>query len=86
MRKIATGEGDDYTTGCLLHYNYFNKNYKMIAIDLSKQQVLDADPKAIQQINFTRNLTQPEGTTMFFIIKEVKETFLHFSQGTVKVS
>ena len=41
MRKIATGEGDDYTTGCLLHYNYFNKNYKMIAIDLSKQQVLE---------------------------------------------
>ena len=51
--KIATGQGDDYTTGCLLDYCYFKENYKMIAIDLSKQQVLDADPRAIQQINFT---------------------------------
>ena len=47
IRKIATGQGDDYTTGCLLDYNYFNDNYKMIAIDLSKQQALDVDPKAI---------------------------------------
>ena len=51
IRKIATGKGDDYTTGCLLDYSYFKENYKMIAIDLSKQQVLDADPTAIQQIN-----------------------------------
>ena len=56
IRKIATGQGDDYTTGCLLDYAYFRDNYKMIAIDLSKQQVLDADPRAIQQINFTANL------------------------------
>ena len=55
FRKIATGQGDDYTTGCLLEYNYFKEYYKMIAIDLSKQQVLDADPKTIQQINFTEN-------------------------------
>ena len=55
IRKISTGQGDDYTTGCLLDYDYFNKHYKMIAIDLSKQQTLDADPKAIQQINFTGN-------------------------------
>ena len=48
IRKIAIGEGDDYTTGCLSDYNYFNKYYKMVAIDLSKQQVLDADPKAKQ--------------------------------------
>ena len=51
IRKIATGE-DDYTTVCLLNYSYFKENYKMIAIDLNKQQVLDADPRAIQQINF----------------------------------
>ena len=56
IRKIATGQGDDYTTGCPLDYNYFDNYYKMIAIDLSKQQPLDADPKAIQQINFTANL------------------------------
>ena len=51
IRKIATGQGDDYTTGCLLDYVYFKKNYKIIAIDLSKQEALDADPRAIQQIN-----------------------------------
>ena len=56
IRKIATGQGDDYTTGCLLDYSYFKENYKMIAIDLSKQQALDADPRAIQQINCTANL------------------------------
>ena len=55
IRKIATGQGDDYTTGCLLDYSYFKENYKMIAIDLSKQQVLDADPRKIQQIDFTAN-------------------------------
>ena len=47
IRKVATGQRDDYTTGCLLGYNYFKKYYKMIAVDLSKQQALDADPKAI---------------------------------------
>ena len=55
----------------------------MIAIDLSKQQALDADPKAIQQIDFTGNLEQQ--TTIFFIFEEAKETVLDFSQGTVKV-
>ena len=47
IRKIATGQGDDYTTGCLLDYPYFMGTYKMIAVDLSKQQALDADPRAI---------------------------------------
>ena len=46
--KIATGKGDDYATGCLLDYSYVKENYKLIAVDLSKQQALDADPKAIQ--------------------------------------
>ena len=85
IRKVATGQGDDYTTGCLLDYTYFKKYYKMIAIDLSKQQALDADPRAIQQINFTANLDRAGNTTMFFIIEEAKETVLDFSQGTVKV-
>ena len=57
----------------------------MIAIDLSKQQALDADPRAIRQINFTANLDRAENTTMFFIIEEAKETVLDFSQGTAKV-
>ena len=71
--------------GCLLDYSYFKDYYKMIAIDLSKQQVLDADPRAIQQINFTANLDRAGNTTMFFIIEEAKETVLDFSQRTVKV-
>ena len=74
IRKIATGQGDDYTTGCLLDYSYFKDYYKMIAIDLSKQQVFYADPIAFQQINFTANLDRAENTSMFFIIEEVKET------------
>ena len=77
IRKIATGQGDNYTSGCLLCYPYYKENYKMIAIDLSKQQALDAGPRAIQQINFTINLERARNTTMFFVIEEAK--------GTVKV-
>ena len=85
IRKITTGQGDDYTTGCLLDYTYFKKYYKMIAVDLSKQQNLDADPKAIQQINFTANLDRAGNSRIYFILEEVKETLFEFSQGTVKV-
>ena len=85
VRKIATGKGDDYTTGCLLNYPYFKENFKIIAIDLSKQQSLDADLRAIEQINFTTNLNRAGNTTMLFIIEEAKETVLGFSQGTVTV-
>ena len=80
IRKIATGYGDDYTTGCLLDYSYFKDYYKMIAIDLSKQQALDADPRAIQQINFTANLDRAGNTTMLFIIEEPEEAVLAFHQ------
>ena len=69
----------------MLNYSYFKENYKMIAIDLSKQQALDADPRAIQQINFTANLDRDGNITMFFIIEQAKETVFEFSQGTVKV-
>ena len=57
----------------------------MIAIDLSKQQALDADLKAIQKINFTANLDQEGNTTMFFITEEAKGTILEFSKGTITV-
>ena len=57
----------------------------MIAVDLSKQQALDADPKAIQQINFTAKLDRARNTRMYFILEEAKETVFKFSQGTVKV-
>ena len=85
IRKIPTGKGDDYTTGCLLDYSYFKENYKMIAIDLSRYNDLDADPRATQQINFTANLDRAGNTTIFFIIEEAKETVFEFSQGIVKV-
>ena len=78
IRKTATSQGDDYTTGCLLDYHHFKMYYKLIAIDLSKQQNLNADPKAIQQINFAGNLTGGEGALMFFIIEEAKEKVLEF--------
>ena len=67
----------------LLYYSAIQNYYKMIVIDLIKQQALDADPKAIQQINFTGNLAQQ--AAIFFIIEEAKETVLDFSQGIVKV-
>ena len=57
----------------------------MIAIDLSKQQALGADPKAIQQINFTANLDRGGNTRIYFILEEAKETIFEFSQGTKKV-
>ena len=83
IRKITIGQRDDYTTGCLLDCFYFKKYYKMIAVDLSKQQALDA--KAIQQINFTANLNRDGNTRFYFILEEAKETVFEFSQGTVKV-
>ena len=85
IREIATGQGDDYTTGCLLEYPYFKDTYKMIAVDLSKQQALDADPRAIQQINFTANVDRAGNTRVYFILEEAKEIILDFSQGRVKV-
>ena len=69
----------------MLDYTYFKNHYKMIAIDLSKQEELDTDPRAIQQINFTANLDRAGNTTMFFIIEEAKETVSELSQGTVEV-
>ena len=53
IRKTSTGQGDDYTTGCLLDFVYFENNYRLIAVDLSKQKALDAHSRAIQQIIFT---------------------------------
>ena len=85
IKKIATGQGDDYTTACLLDYPYFKDNYKMIAVDLSKQQVLDADFRAIQYINFVANLDRAGNTRIYFILEEAKETILNIAQGIVKV-
>ena len=85
IQKITTVQGDDYTTGCLRDYLYFNECCKLIAIDLSKQQVVYADPETIQQINFNGNLLPREGTPMVFIIGEAKKTILDFLQGAIRV-
>ena len=85
IRKTATGQGDDHTTGCLLDYPYFKDYYKMIAIDVSKQKALDADLRAIQQINFTANLDRTGNTTTFILIEEAKEIVFEFSLETVKL-
>ena len=79
IRKIATDQRDDYTTGFLLDYPYFKDSYKMTAVNLSKQQALDANSRANQKINFTANLDRGNDKTytrIFFIVEEAKETRL----------
>ena len=66
IKKIETGQEEYYTTGCLLDYSYFEDSYKGITMDLSKQQALDTDPEAIQEISFTGNLSRRGGATFFF--------------------
>ena len=85
IRKIVTGQGgDDYSTDCLLDYAYFRDNYKIIAIDLSKQQALDADTRAIQQIRFTENLDRTGNIRIFFIFEERKKNCLRLFTGNCK--
>ena len=83
MRKISTGQDDDYTTGCLLEFAYFEKNYRLIIADLSKQKALDVDPKAIQQIIFTGKTDNQ--IRVYYILEQSKNTILEFSKGTAKV-
>ena len=88
IKKISTGKGDDYTTGCLLNFPYFEKNYRLIAADLSKQKALDAASRAIQQIIFTGKIKAKETNTrviIYYILEKSKETILQFSKGTTKV-
>ena len=85
ITENATGQEDYYTTGCLLNHLNFKKIYRLIAMDLQKQQALDADPRATLQISFTANQNKDGNTTIFFNLEEAVETVLDFSQGTVKV-
>ena len=85
---MSTGQGDDYTTGCLLDVSYFEKNYRIIAVDLSKQKALDADSRAMQQIIFTGEIKATVANTrvvIFYILEKSKETILKFSKGTTNV-
>ena len=87
VRKVSIGYGDDYTTGCLLDYAYFKDNYRLIAVDLSKQKALDADPRTIQQIVFQWVVGGDNNTKirLYTILEQSKETMLEFSKGTAKV-
>ena len=88
IRKVSTGQGDHYTTGCLLDFAYFENKYRLIAVDLIKQKALDADSRAIQQIIFTGKITStvPNIRVVIFYILEIsKETIFEFSKGSTKV-
>ena len=80
IRKISTGQDDDYTNGCLLDFSDFEKNYRLIAVDLSKQKPLDADWKAIQQIIFTGKTDNQ--IRVYYILEQSKKTMLEFLKGT----
>ena len=83
LKKVMIGKGEDYTTGSLLDFNYFDKHYKLVAVDLSKQIELDADTRAIQQIEFKYMLGTD--STIYWVLEKSKETILEFYKGTVKV-
>ena len=80
VRKVSTGQGDDYATGCLLDYAYFKDNYKITVVDLSKQKALDANPIGIQQIVFQGVIARENNTKirLYTILEQSKETMLEF--------
>ena len=88
LKKVMIGKGEDYTTGSLLDYDYFKKHYKLVAVDLSKQRELDADLRAIQQIEFKYMLegNNNNNSTIYWVLEKSKETILEFYKGTVKVN
>ena len=83
LKKVMIGKGEDYTTGSLLDYYYFKKHYKLVDVDLSRQKELDADPRAIQQIEFKYMLGT--NSTIYWVLEKSKETILEFYKGTVQV-
>ena len=87
IRKVSTGYGDDHTTGRLLDYAYFIENYKLIAVDLSKQKALDADPRPVQQIVFQGVVGRNANTKirLYTILEKLKETILEFAKIAVKI-
>ena len=83
LKKVMIGKVEDYTTGSFLDFDYFKKHYKLVAVDLSKQKELDADPRAIQQIEIKYMLGTD--STIYWVLEKSKETILEFYKGTVKV-
>ena len=88
VRKVSTVQGDGYTTGYLLDYAYFKDNYILIAVDLSKQKAVDADPRTTQQIVFQGVVGGADNTKvrLYSILEKSKETVLEFYKGTEKSS
>ena len=84
VRKTTTRKDGDYTTGSLLHYAYYKNHYQVIAVDLSKQKELDADPRRMQQIEFYGMLKT--NSQVCTVLEKSKETIFEFYEGTVKVS
>ena len=82
IRKTATRQRDDYTTGCLLDYHYFKDHYQPVAVDLNKQKELNADSRAIQQIEFYGMLKT--NSQVCTVLEKLKETMLEFDKGTAK--
>ena len=87
VRKVSTGQGDDYTKGCLLDYAYFKDNYRLTAVDLSKQKTLDADPRVFQHIVFQGVARGADGTKirLYTILERSKETVLEYYKGKANV-
>ena len=87
LKKAMIRKAEDHTTGSLLDYDYFKNHYKLIAVDLSKQKELDADPRGIQQIEFKYMLegNNDNNSTIYWVLEKSKETILEFYKGTVKV-
>ena len=83
IRKIATGQGDDYTTGCSLDYQYFKDHNQLTAVDLSKQKESDANPRTIQHIEFYGMLKT--NSQVCTVLEKSKETVLRFYKGTPNV-
>ena len=83
LKKVMIAKGENCTTGSLLDFNYFKKHYKLVAVDLSKQKELDADPRAIQQIEFKYMLGTD--STIYWVLEKSKETISEFYKETVKV-
>ena len=92
IRTLRTGQGEDYTNGCLLDYHYITNYYRLIAVDLNRRKELSADQKAIQQIELVGQLKElndnnnnAESMFVLTILEKIKETRLKFSQGSVTI-
>ena len=83
LLKLTTGKLEDYATGCLIDYDWYIKDFNIVAVDLSHQAVLHSNPKATQQIIY--KLTNGTEAQILTVLEKEKETILEISKGTVKI-